>query len=104
MAAESGAGPQEMMEGESPPGLLRGCGVGAARPAAPAPPPGRAAASCAPGRGLWALRGRAAAVCPARGQWPGPAGPVSSHGGCPRAPCAAGRRSGVLEIAVTCKV
>lgn len=65
MAAESGAGPQEMMEGESPPGLprrLRGSGWR-----------GRLLEHClravrlpaALHGGLRALRGRAAPVCPA---------------------------------------
>lgn len=80
MAAESGAGPQEMMEGESPPGLLprlRGSGrcgrLLQHRLCAVRLPAARRG-------GLRALRGRAAPACPAR--WPAAGGWALAGPGC----------------------
>lgn len=67
MAAASGEGPQEMMDGERPPGAGTAAGwVGAARLSAREPP---LAHQRSVGRlpALWAIRGRSAPGCPPGG-------------------------------------
>lgn len=74
MAAESGEGPQEMMEGESSLGAGTAAaaeGVGAARRRGAATQRGGCQLRAA---GLWASRGREAAFCPSRGRLPAGSG------------------------------